>query len=64
MTHFKMDQIKVEQFAILEDKLPQDEIDFSAELMHGASKEDKVIAKAPDNTAADIKRAFFLFLLM
>ena len=44
MTHFKMDQIKVEQFAILEDKLPQDEIDFSAELMHGASKEDKVIA--------------------
>ena len=44
MTHFRMDQIKVEQFAILENNIPQDDIDFSAELTHGASKEDKVIA--------------------
>jgi len=44
MTQFRMDQIKVEQFAILEDKLPQNDIDFSAELTHGASKEDKVLA--------------------
>ena len=44
MTHFRMDQIKVEQFAILENNFPQDDIDFSAELTHGASKEDKVIA--------------------
>ena len=44
MTHFRMDQIKVEQFAILENKLPQEDIGFSAELTHGASKEEKIIA--------------------
>lgn len=44
MTQFRMDQIKVEQFAILENKLPQDNIGFSAELTHAVSKEDNVIA--------------------
>jgi hypothetical protein len=44
MTQFRMDQIKVEQFAILENNIPHDDIGFSAELTPGASKEDKVIA--------------------
>ena len=44
MTQFRMEQIKVEQFAILEDKIPQNEIGFAAELTHGVSKEDNVIA--------------------